>query len=89
MLSETALPETLQKKVQGVKQGDIVYYAGPNNLSYILLVENAFPPKVKPYEEVRQEIGKIIYAQKIDEALKDWVIKLKEVYETKVFLVEG
>lgn len=89
LLSVNALPGELQPKVSGARQGDVIYYAGPNELSYVLVVETAFPPKAKAYEEVRQEIGKIIYAQKIDEALKGWVVKLKEAYETKVFLVEG
>jgi len=89
LLAETALPVDLQKKVQGANQGDVFYYAGPANLYYVLVVDTAFPPKAKPYEEVRQDIGKIIYAQKIKEALDEWMIKLKEVYETKVFIVEG
>jgi len=89
LLSENALPADLQSKIQGTKPGDLVYYPGPDNIYYLLTVETVFPPEAKPYEEVRQEIGKIIYAQKINEALDEWVVKLKEVYETKVFLVEA
>ncbi|MBE0574969.1 MAG: peptidyl-prolyl cis-trans isomerase [Desulfuromonadales bacterium] len=89
LLSETALPEDLRKTVQGAKQGDIFYYADPKDLYYILVVDSTFPPKVKPYEEVREDIGRIIYAEKINDALNEWVAKLKEVYETKVFLVEN
>ncbi len=89
LLSVNALPHDLQHKVTGARQGDTFYYAGPNDLSYVLLVEAAFPPKAKPYEEVRQDVGQIIYGQKINEALEEWVEKLKEVYETKVFIVEN
>lgn len=88
LLSVNALPHDLQHKVTGAKQGDLFFYADPGNLYYTLLVDSAFPPKAKTYQEVRQEVGKIIYAQKINEALADWVAKLKEVYETEIFIVQ-
>lgn len=88
LLAATALPADLQKEVADARPGDIFFYAGPGKLYYTLVVESAFPPKAKTYEEVRQEVGKIIYAQKINEALADWVSKLKEAYETKVYLVQ-
>jgi len=88
LLSVNALPHDLQHVVTGARQGDMFFYADPGKLYYTLVVETAFPPKAKPYEEVRQDVGKIIYGQKINEALEEWVGKLKEVYETKVFIVE-
>lgn len=88
LLSVNALPHELQHTVTGAKQGDLFFYADPGNLYYTLLVDSAFPPKAKTYQEVRQEVGKIIYAQKINEALADWVAKLKEVYETEIFIVQ-
>jgi hypothetical protein len=89
LLSVNALPHDLQHQVAGAQQGDLFLFAGPNNLYYVLSVESAYPPEAKPYEDVRQDIGKIIYAQKINEALEEWVKKLKEVYETEVFIVQN
>ena len=74
--------------VEEARQGDLFLYSGPGNLYYVLMVEAAFEPKAKLYEDVRQEVGQIIYAQKINEALKEWIRKLKEVYETEIFIVE-
>jgi len=87
LLSITALPKELHEQVEEARQGEVFLYAGPGGLYYTLLIESAFPPVAKPYEEVRQEIGRILYAEKIKEALADWVVKLKKVYETKNYLV--
>jgi len=89
LLSVNALPHDLQHQVTGAQQGDLFLFAGPNDLYYVLTVESAYPPQAKPYEEVRQEIGKIIYSQMINDALDEWVKKLKEVYETEVFIVQN
>jgi hypothetical protein len=89
LLSVTALPHDLQHQVAGARQGDMFFYAGPDNLYYTMVVESAFPPQAKTYEEVRQEIGKIVYGQVVNKALEEWVVKLKEVYETEIFLVQN
>ena len=89
LLAATALPPDLQKIVSGAKAGRMYLYPDPGKLYYVLLVDTAFPPKAKTYQEVRQEVGRIIYGQKIKEALADWVVKLKQAYETQVFLVQG
>ena len=89
LLAVTALPHDLQHEVVGARQGDMFFYAGPDNLYYTLVVDSAFPPEAKTYEEVRQEIGKIVYGQVVNDALEEWVVKLKEVYETEIFLVQN
>jgi len=88
LLSVTALPEGLHHEVENARQGDLFLYHGDAGLTYVLQVTNAYPPVAKDYTEVRQEIGRILYADKINDALADWVAKLKEAYETKNFLVE-
>lgn len=88
LLAASALPEKLRKQVGTAKTGDVFLYDGPDNLFYTLVVEQAFESKAKTYQEVRQEVGKIVYGQKINEALEAWVDKLKEVYETEVFIVQ-
>jgi hypothetical protein len=89
LLAITALPHDLQHELNGARQGDMLFYAGPDNLYYTLVVESAFPPEAKTYEEVRQEIGKIVYGQVVNEALEEWVVKLKEVYETEIYVVQN
>lgn len=87
LLAESSLPHDLQHKVTGAKNGDMFLYSGPSELHYILIVEQAFPSEAKSYLEVRQDVGKIIYGRKINEALNDYVVKLKEAYPTEIYLV--
>ena len=87
LLAQNSLPDDLQHKVTGAKSGDIFLYSGPADLEYILIVEQAFPPEAKSYQQVRQDVGKIIYSRKINKALDDYVSKLKEVYPTEIYLV--
>jgi hypothetical protein len=89
LLAVTALPDDLQHELNGARQGDMYVYSGPDNLFYTLVVDSAFPPEAQTYEEVRQEIGKIVYGKVINEALEEWVVKLKEAYETEIFLVQN
>lgn len=89
LLSITALPEDLHEQVEAARQGDLYLYAGPGGLYYALLVDSAYPPVAKPYEEARQEIGRILYARKINEALAEWVSKLKKSYQTENYLVQN
>lgn len=88
LLTETALPEALRKQVVTAKPDDVLLYPGADGLYYTMVIETVFPPKAKLYEEVRQEIGKIVYAQVIEEAFEEWVTKLKEAYETEIYIVE-
>jgi peptidyl-prolyl cis-trans isomerase C len=87
LLSVTALPEGLRAKAAKVGTGDVLFHEGPGRISYVLLVEQAFPPQAKPYEQVRTEAAKVVYAGKIREALDAWVASLKEAYHTEVYLV--
>ncbi len=88
LLAVTALPQDLQKKLVGTKPGDIHLYPGSDELYYALVVETVYPPEAKPYEEARDEIGRIVYGQKIEEAFEEWVRRLKEAYETQILIVQ-
>ena len=87
LLAVTALPDDLQKTVGNARSGDIFLYKDPGNLFYVLTVETAFPPQAKSYEEAQNEAAKAVYGRKINQSLTDYENKLKEVYETEIFLV--
>ncbi|WP_321366749.1 peptidyl-prolyl cis-trans isomerase [uncultured Desulfuromusa sp.] len=87
ILSLSSLPASLQQQAAGVKRGDSLVYAEPDNFHYVLYFEDVFPPEPRPYDQVRKELLGIVYQQKVTATLNEWVEKLKEAYETKVFLV--
>ncbi|MFH1216986.1 MAG: peptidyl-prolyl cis-trans isomerase [Pseudomonadota bacterium] len=86
LLAITALPDDLQKMAENARVEDMFLYKDPGNLFYVLVVESAFPPLAKPYEEVQNEAAKVVYGRKINEALEEYGRKLKEVYETEIFI---
>ena len=87
ILSLSSLPASLQQQAAEVKRGDSLVYAESDNFYYVLYFEDVFPPKPRPYDQVRKELLSIVYQQKVTATLNEWVEKLKEAYETKVFLV--
>lgn len=87
LLSATALPESIQKKAALAGTGDVLLFADPEKFFYVLFVDMAYPPKPKEYESVKHQIGQLIYKEKFQQILGHWVSKLKEVYETEIYLV--
>ncbi|SHJ27309.1 PPIC-type PPIASE domain-containing protein [Malonomonas rubra DSM 5091] len=87
ILSLTALPQTLQSQAAAAQRGDTLVHAEPNNFYYVLYFENVYPPQPKPYDQVREEILKIVYQQEVESTLGQWVEKLKEAYPTEIYLV--
>ena len=87
ILSLSSLPQSLQQRAAEAKRGVTLVYSEPNNFYYVLYFEDVFSPEPKPYEQVRKELLNIVYRERVKKSLDEWVEKLKEAYETKVFLV--
>ena len=89
LLSLTAMPEDLHHLVEEARKGDfILYLPADNDLSYVLAVTEVYPAKPRPYEQVRGDIAKILFNQKLQQSIDNYVAKLKEAYETKIFVQE-
>jgi hypothetical protein len=88
LLSVTALPEDLHERIEDFEQGDALIYSDAKGYHHVLVVSKTFPPKPRPYESVKTSIAKTIYDQNLMLLITDWSDKLKEAYETRIF-VEG
>lgn len=87
LLSLTALPEGLQEKAEGAKKGDALFYDGPeDDYFYVLYMQEVYPPKPQPYEEAKDEVAKTLFDIKAQQLVDEWVGKLKEVYDTQIYL---
>lgn len=86
LLSLTALPDDLRKTAEGAQAGDSLLYSSPENHHYVIAIEEVFPARPKPYEAVRRSIAGIIFEEKVKALLDEWGGKLKEAYETRIFL---
>jgi hypothetical protein len=88
LLSATALPEDLHERIEYAKQGDALIYSDEKGYHHVLVVKKVFPSKPRPYESGRSEVAGLIFNQKLALLVEDWSEKLKEAYETRIF-VEG
>jgi len=88
LLSVTAMPEDLHHRIEDAKQGDALIYSDNQGYHHVLVINKVFPSTPRPYETVRSPIAKAIFERKIKQLIGDWSEKLKEAYETRIF-VEG
>ncbi|WP_029912616.1 peptidyl-prolyl cis-trans isomerase [Pelobacter seleniigenes] len=86
ILSLSSLPQNLQQQAAATKRGDTLLYADPNNFFYVLYFEDVFAAEPRPYQQVRKELLNIVYQNKVKKTLDEWVAKLKDAYETRIFL---
>ncbi|MBI4699522.1 MAG: peptidyl-prolyl cis-trans isomerase [Nitrospirae bacterium] len=87
-LLTSEFPEELKKAVSGAKAGDFRFYAGPEGYFYALYIENVLPSSAMKLDEVRRDIAKIIFNDKLERSVDDWVDKLKKVYKVKIFATD-
>ncbi len=86
LLTTRDLPEGVQKAVAGAKTGDLRLFVSPDNYFYVLSLEEVIPPKPQPYEEVREQIARIVYNKKLTKAVEEYADKLRAVSEVKIYL---
>jgi hypothetical protein len=86
LLSLTALPEDLQQDADRANRGGSLLYSPPKGYHYVVVVEDIFPPRPQEYEKARQDIAKTLFEEEIRVLVDDWSEKLKEAYETRIFV---
>ena len=89
LLTTKNLPENIQKAVSGAKSGDFRLLANPKDYFYVLSIQEVIPPRPQPYPEVREQIAKKIYSEKIVRAVEEYADKLRAVSEVKIYLKES
>ena len=85
LITLNSLPEKVQKAVSGVKAGDFRLYESPLNFFYVLYIYQVVPAKLQPFEEVRQEIAKEVFKDKLKKSVELWADKLREYYPVEIY----
>lgn len=88
VLTTVELPQEVQEAVSGAQTGDVRLYTSPEKYYYVLYIEEVFPSQPLPFEELREEISKELFTGKLNKSIDDWAVKLRGVYEVKVYLTE-
>jgi hypothetical protein len=85
-VTTASMPEALQKALAGSKSKDTRLYASPESHFYVLLIDQVIPSAAKPYTEVREEIAKKLYAEKLNKSLEDYAGKLRAQSKVETYL---
>ncbi len=88
-LTANDLPEGVRKSISGAKPGDFRLYESPEGYFYAVAIQDVIPAKPQPYAETREAIAKILYNEKLNEAVEEWAEKLRAVSDVKVYLKEN
>jgi hypothetical protein len=83
------LAEDVQKALSGVHAEDFRLYEGPQGHFYVLYVPEVVPPRPQPFEQARQQIQNKLFYVKLNEAALEWIRKLKESADIKIYLASS
>ncbi len=81
-----SMPEGLQKTLTGAKSGDFKLYESPEGHTYVLAVQQVLGSSAKPYEEVREDIAKKVYGEKIKKGVETYAGKLRAQSKVETYL---
>jgi hypothetical protein len=86
VLSLNSLPEELQRAAQGARKGDALLYSSPEGVHYVLFMDDVFPATAQTYKTARGSMAKLLFEDKLKALIADWSEKLREGYETRIFV---
>lgn len=82
-----AIDPDVQKALSGVNAGDFRLYESQKGHFYVLYITEIVPPVLQPFEQVKEGIRNEVFFIKLNEAVNEWIRKLKESADIKVYLV--
>ena len=85
-LSARGISPDLAKILSGTKPGDVRLWASAEGGHYVVLVKAVKPPTPQPYAEAREAIAPRLQKQKVNEAVEEWIGKLRKARPVKVYL---
>ncbi len=84
IIRRNGMPAEVQKALAKVGAGGAGVHRDNRGLYHLLYVEEVFPPQLQPFEEVRDDIARRLYREKIREAYQDYARQLRAHYEVKI-----
>jgi hypothetical protein len=86
LLTVRSLPEDVRQVLSEAKPGDYRFYESSEGpYYYVLYVYHVIPAEPQPFENVRKEIAKKVFDEKVKEAVEDYAQRLKEYYPVKIY----
>jgi hypothetical protein len=79
----------VQKALSGVHAEDFRLYESPQGHFHVLYITEVVPPRPQPFEQARQQIQNKLFYVKLNEAALEWIRKLKESADIKIYLASS
>jgi hypothetical protein len=84
-----SMPAGLQKSLADVKAGEPRLYASPEGPFYVLAVQQVLGSTARPYEDVREDIAKKLYGEKLKKGVETYAAKLRAQSKVETYLVRA
>ena len=75
-----------QAAVADAKAGDARLYGSPEGHFYALTVQEVVAPSPRPYDEVREQIARKPYGEKLKKNVDDYASKLRALTKVEIYL---
>ena len=85
LLTMKSLPEDLSRAISGANPGDLRMYESPEGHFYVLYIYHVIPAKPQPFDDVKKEIAKKVFDDKVKKAIAAYADQLKEYYPVKIY----
>jgi hypothetical protein len=86
LLMIDSLPDAVQKALANPKSGDVRLFADAGGQFYAIVVQDLVPPSARPYDEVRADIAKKLYGEKLKKGIEDYAAKLRAAGKVSIYL---
>lgn len=87
LVSANTLPASLAKALTGARPGDYRLYAADDGAQHwVVRVVDQVAPGVRPYADVREQLGRELEAGKLAAAVRDYAGKLRKVQKVDVLI---
>ncbi len=87
-VSARGVPAELATLLSGARPGDLRIYAARDGGHYLIQVKAVQPPAPQPYAEARADIAPKLQRIKMNQAVDDWIVKLRKARPVKVYITE-
>lgn len=81
-----SMPETLRTTLAGCKSGDLRLYASPDGRFYVMSVQDVISNGAKPYAEVREDVAKKLYGDKLKKSIDTYAARLRGQSKVATYL---
>ncbi|HOG30192.1 MAG TPA: peptidylprolyl isomerase, partial [Vicinamibacterales bacterium] len=82
----SSMPAGLQKALAGAKTGESRLYASPEGHYYVVSVRQAIDSQPRPYADVREEIARKLYDEKITKGVEEYAARLRAHSKVEIYL---